>query len=514
MRRFVSVADLWVTALERHGDRPAVAAAGTALGRRAVAAEVSRYARALASFGLGQGSPVGTLSLNRPEAVFAWGANLITGARITPLTATASVDDLAYILEDAGIDTLIFEPTDDERAAEVEARAPGVRRLLALGPSEVGVDLTAAAAAQPATRLWAPEVAPDGVDRIMYTGGTTGRPKGIVGTFGSSAAVASIQSASWQWPDDTRFLICSPMSHAGGAFVLPTLLRGGQVVTLPRFDPDQVLDTIERYRITATMLVPTMLYALLDHPRLEEADLSSLETVFYGAAAMSPARLQEAVERLGPIFFQFYGQSEAPMTITALRKEDHTPDRLASCGRAVPWMHVALLDDDCQPVAAGEPGEICVMGPTVMREYWRKPELTAEVFAGGWLHTGDVARMTDDGFLTIIDRKKDVIISGGFNVYAREVESAIAEHPAVATAAVFGVPDEKWGEAVRAVVVVRDGAEVTDQELKDLVRARKGPIVSPKAIEFRSQVPLTPLGKPDKAALRREYWQEHERNVH
>src|SRR5262249_10158976 len=162
-----------------------------------------------------------------------------------------------------------------------------------------------------------------------------------------------------------RFLICSPLSHAGAGFVLPTLLRGGSMMVLPRFDPDQVLDVVEKHKITAVMLVPTMLYALLDHPRLEKADLRSLETIYYGAAAMSPARLEEAIARFGPIFFQFYGQSECPLTITVLRREEHDvsrPGRLSSCGRPVPWMDVGLLDDSCNHVQVGEPGEICARG--------------------------------------------------------------------------------------------------------------------------------------------------------
>jgi acyl-CoA synthetase (AMP-forming)/AMP-acid ligase II len=437
----------------------------------------------------------------------------MTGCRTTPLTAAGAVDDLAYIIQDAEIDTLIFDPIDEERANALRELAPCLRQLLALGPSDVGIDIAAAARKFPATSLRAAVVRGDQIDRIMYTGGTTGRPKGVVGTYASAAAVAAIQMADWQWPAKTRFLICSPMSHAGGAFVLPTLLNGGFIKTIPKFDADEVLDAIPRYRITATMLVPTMLYALLDHPKLEQTDLSSLQTIFYGASAISPARLSEACERLGPIFFQFYGQSEAPMTVCSLRKEQHTAAHLSSCGRPLPWQRVALLDDDGVLVAPGQPGEVCVQGPTVMEGYWRQPELTAQAFAGGWLHTGDIARADDEGFLTIVDRKKDVVITGGFNVYASEVEDALGAHPAVAAVAVFGVPDDRWGEAVRAVVVLRAGAMVTDDELKALVRARKGPMATPKVIEFCDEIPTTPLGKPDKGALRQRYWRGRERNV-
>ena len=186
-----------------------------------------------------------------------------------------------------------------------------------------------------------------------------------MGTYRSGAAMTMIQMAEWEWPEEVRFLICTPLSHAGAAFFVPTLLRGGSIVVLPGFDPGKVLEAIEKHRITATMLVPTMLYVLLDHPKFAETDLSSLETVYYGAAAMSPTRLKEAIDRLGPIFFQYYGQAECPMTITVLRKEEHDTsrmDRLATCGRPVPWLRVALLDDDGNEVPSGEPGEICVRG--------------------------------------------------------------------------------------------------------------------------------------------------------
>jgi fatty-acyl-CoA synthase len=325
-----------------------------------------------------------------------------------------------------------------------------------------------------------------------------------------------IQMAEWEWPEDTRFLICTPLSHAGAAFFIPTLLTGGAIVVLPHFEPGLVLETIEKYKITATMIVPTMLYVLLDSPKLDQTDVSSLQTVYYGAAACSPTRLQEAIRRLGPIFFQYYGQAECPMTVTVLRKEEHDldrPGRLASCGRAVPWLHVALLDDDGNPVERGSPGEICVRGPMVMQGYWKKPEQTAEAFRFGWLHTGDVATEDDEGFYTIVDRKKDMIVSGAFNVYPREVEDVLATHPAVAQAAVIGVPDDKWGEAVKAVIVLRPGADVDPHELIALVRERKGPHYAPKTVDFADSIPLSPLGKPDKKALRAAYWQSSDRLV-
>jgi fatty-acyl-CoA synthase len=295
------------------------------------------------------------------------------------------------------------------------------------------------------------------------------------------------------------------LSHAGGTMFLPTLLKGGTMLVLPAFDALAVLGAIEEYKINCVMLVPSMIYALLDHPRFEEFDLSSLETVFYGASPISPARLKEAIERIGPVFSQFYGQAEAAMTICVLRKSEHDVAdlrRLASCGRPVPWLHVELLDDDNQPVLEGAPGEICVRGPIVVAGYRNAPEQNAATFSGDWLHTGDVAVRDAGGFLRILDRKKDMIITGGFNVYSAEIEDILAGHSAVAQAVVVGVPHPKWGEAIKAFVVCRSGRRVSAETLIGLVARRKGSFQAPKFVEFVDSIPLTPVGKPDKKALR------------
>jgi fatty-acyl-CoA synthase len=310
--------------------------------------------------------------------------------------------------------------------------------------------------------------------------------------------------------------MCTPLSHAGAAFFAPTVIKGGSLFVLPRFDPAEVLRTIEEERITATMLVPSMLYALMDHPDSRTRDLSSLETVYYGASAINPVRLQEAIDRFGPIFAQYYGQSEAPMVISYLAKGDHDKARLSSCGRPSAFLRTALLDEEGNPVPVGEPGEICVAGPLLAGGYWKLPEETAETFRDGWMHTGDVAREDEDGFWFIVDRTKDMIVTGGFNVFPREVEDVVAEHPAVAQVGVIGVPDERWGEAVTAIVVLREGAELTDEvvaEIKESVKQRKGAVQAPKQVIAADSLPLTGLGKPDKKALRAQYWSDRERSV-
>ena len=516
-RREITGADVVIRALSGPEDRPAILVGDAVVTVGAMRDQVSRLNQAYGSLGIGTASPLAVLSSNRPDVVAVGQANQVTGARSLALHPYGSLEDHAYVLEDAGIETLVFDPIAySERAEHLLGRVPGLKLALAMGPTDVGQDLMALAAGFGPRGLRAPDVDPDAISGLSYTGGTTGRPKGVMGTYRGQARMTMIQMAEWDIPPEARFLICTPLSHAGAAFLTPTLLRGGALVVLPAFDPERFLDAVERHRVTATMLVPTMIYALLDHPKLDSADLSSLQVIYYGASAISPTRLREGMERLGPIFFQFYGQAECPMAITALRREDHDiddPGRLATCGRPVPWVRVGLFGDDMEEVEAGHPGEICVQSPMVMKGYWNKPEETAEAFRGGWLHTGDVATADDQGFLTIVDRKKDMIVTGGFNVYPREVEDVIATHPGVAQVAVIGVPDDRWSEAVKAVVVRRPGTAVDPDELIALVKRYKGSVYAPKSVDFSDQIPVTGLGKPDKKVLREAYWSQAGRQV-
>ncbi|EFC80834.1 AMP-binding protein [Parafrankia sp. EUN1f] len=508
--------DLLVGALRRDPAKPAIYLGESILTAGALAARISQYAQVYTAQGVRPGSGVAMLSTNRPEVLYSMGAYMVTGGRNTALHPLGSLDDHAYVLADAEIETLVFDPSFTERAAALRERVPTLKRLLSFGPSDVGADLVALAAGYEPRPLTVPRLDPEAIAAIAYTGGTTGQPKGVMSTYRGSAAMTQILLTEWQWPKELRHLVCTPLSHAGAPFIVPVLHQGGSVVVLPKFDAGKVLEAIEQHRITSVFLVPSMIYALLDHPRFDETDLSSLETVFYGSSPMSPGRLREAIGRIGPVFFQFYGQTEAPQTVFVLRKEEHNPDdpaRLVSCGRPVSWVRVALLDDQGEPVPDGEPGEICVQGPLVMKGYWNKPEQTAQALAGGWLHTGDIARVDEHGFYTIVDRKKDMIVSGGFNVFPREIEDVLSTHPAVAAAAVIGVPDDRWGEAVRAVVVLRDGASVAAEELAALVKEHKGSHHAPKGVDFVDALPLTAVGKPDKKALRARHWSNTDRRV-
>jgi fatty-acyl-CoA synthase len=512
---------LTVDALKRNKNKPVLFLGDTTLTGGQLADRISQYIQAFEALGAGTGAAVGLLALNRPEVLMIVGAGQTQGYRRTALHPLGSLDDHAYVLNDAGITSLIIDPNPMfvERALGLLEKVPGLKQILTIGPvpselTDVAVDLNAEAAKYSAQPLVAAELAPETVTGLAFTGGTTGKPKGVMMTAQATSTMTTIQLAEWEWPENPKFLMCTPLSHAGAAFFVPTIVKGGEMVVLAKFDPAEVLKTIEEQKITATMLVPSMIYALMDHPDSHTRDLSSLETVYYGASAMNPVRLREAIERFGPIFAQYYGQSEAPMVITYLAKGDHDEKRLTSCGRPTLFARTALLGEDGQPVPQGEVGEICVSGPLLTGGYLNKPEATAETFRDGWMHTGDLAREDEDGFWYIVDRTKDMIVTGGFNVFPREVEDVVAEHPSVAQVCVIGTPDEKWGEAVTAVIVLRPDAPTDDEavakltaEIQSAVKDRKGSVQSPKQVIVVDSVPVTALGKPDKKAVRAQFWE-------
>src|SRR5919197_340723 len=341
--------DLMVAALKRHAHRPIVHLGDVTLTGAETAARISQYMQAFEALDAGTGTPGALLALNRPEVLFILGAGQTQGYRRTSLHPLGSADDHAYVINDAGITALIIDPYFAERAVQLLEKCPGLEQVLTIGPvpeslAGVAVDLVATAAQFDPQPLAAKLLTPEHVTSITYTGGTTGKPKGVIGTSGAFHTMTQIQLAEWEWPENPRFLMCTPLSHAGAAFFVPVVIKGGTLFVLPRFDPAEVLRTIEEQRITATMLVPTMLYALLDHPDSRTRDLSSLETVYYGASAINPARLAEAIERFGPIFAQYYGQSETPMVITYLSRHDHVSGdepRLSSCGKPSAFLRTA-----------------------------------------------------------------------------------------------------------------------------------------------------------------------------
>lgn len=467
---------------------------------------VARYASLLERLGVKLGTPVGLLAGNSVDVLFVQQALSIIGGVFTPFHPMGTPSDFAYILNDAAIDFVVVDmarEADVVKAVELSGRGT---RILMLGGSGEN-DIVEAASRELVSRIDLRPIDPEAIVRIIYTGGTTGVPKATQASYRCMSTMFGIIVSDWQWPDEIRQLLVAPLSHSGGIVFTPTLALGGTLYVEPGFDVVRTLAVIERERITCMLMVPTMIGALLDHPQLKEFDLSSLETIFYGASPITPARLREAIGHFGPIFFQFFGQAEAPTTVTTMRREEHDLSsdlRLSSCGRPVPEAAVKLLDADGNEVPDGEAGELCVQGPLLMSGYLNKPAETAEALRHGWLHTGDIAVRDPDGFLRLVDRAKDMVISGGFNVYPRAVEDVLEAHPGVASACVFGVPDLRWGEIVVAAVVLRDDT-TTVADLIAHVRERKGPVQTPKRIEVVATIPLTGVGKPDKKKLRQTY---------
>lgn len=344
---------------------------------------------------------------------------------------------------------------------------------------------------------------------LVGTGGTTGRPKGVMLTGHNIETMAALTLMSYPFFPRPRYLALAPLTHAAGVLCFPVMTLGGEIVVMPRPDLPEFLALVERHKITHTFLPPTLIYMLLDHPGLPAANLSSLRCLWYGAAPMSVSRLEEAIARIGPVLAQLFGQSEAPMMISTLAPADHflsdgslALSRLSWAGRPTPLTRVEIMADDGRLLGTGERGEIVVRGPLVMAGYYKDPAASAEAARYGWHHTGDLGYLDTDNYLFIVDRAKDMIITGGFNVYSAEVEQVISAHPAVQDCAVIGLPDHKWGERVTAVVQPRPGQAVTPDEIRAFVKAELGSVKAPKQVELWTDLPRSKVGKVLKAEIK------------
>ena len=510
-----TVGEQALRALARYPQRDAFVWPGGRLTYAGALDLIGRFQAAFAGARPARGARVALLSANRAEAWCAGIAAQASGLCTTWLHPLGSIADQLDQIADAEAAVLVVDSLHfHERGGELAAAVDGSVTVFTLGAAAYGRDLLAAAdaagAQTPADLADANDLA-----ALSYTGGTTGKSKAALRRHASLAAMTAACLADFELPQTPRYLAIAPITHVAGTKVLPSLIRGGTVHLMKGFDPEAILATIARERINFSLLVPTMVYALLDCPALDGADLSSLELLLYGASPMSPTRLLEGLERIGPVFAQLYGQTEC-YPIAVLAKADHDParpDRFAACGFPGASVSVRLLDLEGNDAAPGAAGEICVRAPQVMEAYWKRPEQTRDALRDGWLHTGDIARVDDEGCLYIVDRTKDMIVSGGFNIDPREVEDALTTHPAVATAAVIGVPDPKWGEAVMALVVCRPGQSVCAEELTAAVKALKGSPYAPKRIEFVDSLPVTAVGKVDKKVLRQSYWARESRMV-
>jgi fatty-acyl-CoA synthase len=502
-------------ALRRYPDRVAFSSPSGSLTYRGAIELIGRMQDAFVQLNLPPGSCVAFLTSNRADTWCAGVAAQLSRFAITWLHPLGSLDDQLFQLEDSESKVLLVDADAfRDRGAALAGGASGLRALFTLGRADYGVNLLAAveAGGSISPRCFA---GPDDAATLNYTGGTTGKSKGALRHHRQLTPFAGLILADFELPERPSYLAVAPISHVAGSKVVPTLMRGGTVHMLKGFDPDAVLATIAREKINFTLFVPTMIYVLLDHPALSKTDLSSLELLLYGASPMAPSRLLEAIERIGPVFSQLYGQTEC-YPVSVLRKADHDPSQpelFLSCGFPIAGCEAKILDDEDCEVPAGKAGEICVRAPHVMAKYWRRPEQTAETLKNGWLHTGDIARADERGYMFILDRKKDMIVTGGFNVFPREVEDVLATHADVAVVAVIGIPDDKWGEAVTAVIVPKPGTSPSERELIDLVKLRKGSTHAPKQVKFVNELPVTGVGKVDKKALRAKFWVGRERMV-
>jgi acyl-CoA synthetase (AMP-forming)/AMP-acid ligase II len=443
-----------------------------------------------------------------------------------PVGARSPAAENHFILDGFDCETLFFQKQFAPVVAGLRPTLPKVKAWICIdgeAPEVTGSrSLQAWVAEYPASRPYV-QVDLDDVVVLSATGGTTGAPKGVMNTHRSTQTFCAHFMIGCPYPADVKpvNLAAAPITHTAGLLSLPCTARGGTVVVLTKPDPALLLAAIQTHRVTEFFLPPTVIYRLLDIPDLNrKVSLSSLKYFLYGAAPMSVEKLKRAIEVFGPVMMGGYGQTEAPTSISFLTPGEHfaagqlAPDeRLASVGRPNPLVRVEIMNDANEILPRGATGEICVRGDLVMKGYYKAPEKTAETIVDGWLHTGDIGHLDAEGYLHITDRKKDMIITGGFNVYPSEVEQVIWGHPAVQDCAVIGVPDAQWGETVKAVVELSAGQQVGADELIALCKDRLGSVKAPKSVEFVDSLPRSPVGKVLKKDLRAKYWQDAGRKI-
>ncbi len=478
---------------------------------------VLRLGNALRSAGVGPGDRFAVMALNGHEFLELYHASLLTGAVINPLNLRLAPKELEFILSDSGCKVCF---ADGFFGASIDAvrSGSGLEQVVLIGTGDIPHDAAYEELVASGEPVMPPEPDEDDPGILMYTGGTTGLPKGVL--LDQRALMLDLYKVTTRWimNEDYVYLHQTPMFHAaslGAILALPAI--GGTTVSVPIFSPEPVIDAIERYRVTMTVMVPTMVAMMLDAASFDAERLRSLTILTYGASPMPGALLERLLATLPEIdVYQGYGMTENCGLLTCLGPEEHRRggDRLASAGRPMPGSVVCIQDEDGHILAAGQTGEVCARAGNYMREYWNRPEETASAFRGGWYHTGDAGYMDAEGYVYLVDRVKDMIVTGGENVYSAEVENALSSHPAVAQVAVIGIPSDQWGEAVHAIVVKREGSEVTEDELREWARARIAGYKVPKSIHFRTEpLPLSGAMKMLKRDLRAPYWAGQDRAV-
>ena len=483
-----------------------------------------RLGSALVSLGLHKGERVGLLLPNSLEFLPSQHGIWKAGGVLVQMPTRASAQTQRTNLEQAAATTLIYHAKFQDIVEEMRVGLPKLTRFIRVGgDAAFGTDhpLAEVLAAAPSRR---PEVYLTVRDEahVLFTSGSTGEPKGVVQshyTWAHYAVSAGLEIGDIRFGE--VFAHGAPLTHFTQIFAMPTFVRGGTNVMLPGLEVEGLLNAIEKYKVTATAVVPTIIYLLVDHPERADHDLSSLNTMIYAGSPIAPEKLRAAFDAFGPIFIQTYAGTEQGY-VSCLRKNEHGIDtagdiaRLASAGRPMFQVEIAIRDDAGNDLAVGEVGEICSRQEGQMLHYLDKA-LTAETVRNGWVHTGDVGRLDEDGFLYLVDRKKDMVVSGGFNVFPRQVEDVLCTHPRVAQAAVIGVPHAKWGEAVHAFVVLKDAPAGDHSEIQAVltaeVKTALGSIPAPKTMDFLAELPVNPAGKVDKRSLRAPFWQGRDRQI-
>jgi acyl-CoA synthetase (AMP-forming)/AMP-acid ligase II len=518
----VHVIDLFDLGARNAPGRVAFSGAGGEVTYAGAQAASNRLARALIARGLAIGGRFALLSPNCSPTMVGMLGGLRAGGAWCNVNLRAGVEGNVDILRRGRCEVLFFHSSVAEQVPAFTEAIPQLREVICLDSDATAYpSMDAFCAGQSADQLEHP-VPLHALGTQGSTGGTTGRPKLTQSTNEFMLTSVLAWSTCWHFDTPPVNVAIAPVTHAAGLIALAQFPFAGTTILMDAPDLDALLELIERRRVTTLFLPPTLIYLLLAHPRLADTDTSSLRYVISAAAPIAPEKLREAVRVLGPVMCQAYGQTEAgfpltwisPAEVAEAIADERLHGRLLSCGRpTVICAALEAMDEEGRLLPAGETGEIVLRGPSTMSGYLDDEASTAEVQAHGWHHTGDVGHRDGDGYVYITDRKRDMIVSGGFNVFPFEIEQALLRHPAVQDCAVIGVPDEKWGEAVKACVELKGGERVSAHELIELCRAQIGSMKAPKSVDFLEQLPRSPVGKVLKRELRAPYWAARERQV-
>lgn len=516
----MNIGSLLTKASRIHGNRPALMYGEQQFTYAQLNRRVGLLAQALRSLGIQPGERVAIVQRNGTALLETVFACFRAGATAVPINVRLHPDEVAFIAQDCGVKVLVA--TSDYAASALRAReqTPGMQ-LVAIGNIPHALDYESLfSAADPL--MTDVEVDPTDIAWLFYTSGTTGKPKGAMLTHRNLLAMTMNYYADvYPLTPEDIVLHAAPLTHGSGLYALPALAKGATNIILhtPSFDPAAVFELVERFHITnIAFLAPTQIKMLLNGP-YQSYDLHSLHCLTYGGGPMYVEDMKQAVKVFGPVLVQIYGQGEAPMTISYLRREEHithddlTERHLASAGIPRTDVEVRIVDDNDHDLPAGTIGEITARGDVVMAGYWNRPEATAEALRGGWLHTGDLGMLDEQDYLYLLDRKKDLVISGGNNIYPREVEEVLLRHPAVYEVAVIGVPDPLWGESIKAVVALHPGQTATAEELIALCQEHLASYKKPRSIDFVPQLPKNAYGKILKRELREQYWRGQQRRI-